>query len=64
MLNYLKIKENLEKKNFKDYSMSNNIIGDEYKDVLIKTKQKKISELISGYPDYKYGQLISTLKKI
>ena len=66
MTNYLKVTRKLQKFFYsidaKDYSLSNNNIFDEL-EILPKIDNKKILELISKYPDYKYTELTKILQQ-
>jgi len=62
MDNYLK-KEKFKRIDIRDYSLSNNNIGDEYKLLKNKMNYTKLLELVSRYPDYRYSDLIKILKR-
>ncbi len=63
MDNYLKKIEKFKKIDLKNYSLSNNNIGDEYKLLKNKINYTKLLELVSKYPDYRYLDLIKILKR-
>ena len=63
MKNYLKAAKNLKSGiDQKDYSLSNNNIGKEYKDLISRISGRKLLELVSRYPDYQYTECIKALK--
>ena len=64
MQDYLEKTETINKKSdFRDYSLSNNNIDDEYAAVISKISVDKLAELINKYPDHKYIELKKKIKK-